>query len=79
MNMRLAELLAEVFGLNVAEITVSLEQADVGNWDSLKQMDLVLSIEKEFSIALEITDIIRMTSVAQIIAVLRSKGVDFES
>lgn len=76
MHSRLTELLAEIFGLELAEITPQLGKSDVGSWDSLRQMDLVVSLEKEFEIQLEITDIVRMTSVAEIVVVLRDKGVD---
>jgi acyl carrier protein len=75
MNQRLAAILADVFGLKASEIQPSLKKDDVGNWDSLKQMDLVLSLEQEYGIALEIPDIVRMVSVAAIEEVLRGKGV----
>ncbi len=75
-NARLAEVLADVFSLPVDQIVPGLTKADVGNWDSLKQMDLVMSLEKEFGIALEIEDIVRMDSVDNVIRVLESKGVD---
>ena len=76
MNKRLATILADVFELKESEIHSDLKKADVGTWDSLKQMDLVLSLEKEYGIAMEITDIVRMLSVAGIEDVLRGKGVD---
>ena len=76
MNERLGSLLAGVFGLRESEIRPDLKKADVGTWDSLKQMDLVLSLEREYGITLEITDIPRMVSVASIEDVLRTKGVD---
>ncbi len=76
MNKRLAAILAEVFGLKASDIQPSLEKGDVGSWDSLKQMDLVLSLEQEYAIALEISDIVRMVSIAGIEEVLRGKGVD---
>lgn len=79
MNKKLAELLAEVFGLRATEIKPDLTQVDVGTWDSLKQMDLVMSLEREYDIALEIPDIVRMTSVADIVAVLADKGVNLEA
>ena len=77
MNKKFAELLAEIFGLRVTEIHQELQKCDVGTWDSLKQMDLVISLEREYSISLDIPDILRMTSVAEIMAVLDDKGVDF--
>lgn len=79
MNKKLATILAEVFGLRVAEIQPELRKDDVGTWDSLKQMDLVMTLEREYEVELEIPDIVRMTSVAEIIAVLKGKGVDLES
>ncbi|WP_454781356.1 acyl carrier protein [Legionella sp. WA2022007384] len=76
MNKRLVSVLANVFGLRADEIKVELTKANLGSWDSLKQMDLVVSLEREFNIALEIPDIIKMDSVGQIIDVLANKGVD---
>ena len=75
MDRKLAALLADVFNLREADITPGLDKADVGNWDSLKQMDLVMSLEREYAVALEIPDIVRMTSVGAIMEVLRGKGV----
>ncbi len=76
MNKRLVSVLTDVFGLRADQIVPELTKDDVGSWDSLKQMDLVMSLEREFGIALEIPDIIRMNSVANIVDVLSSKGVD---
>jgi acyl carrier protein len=39
-------------------------------------MDLVTLLEREFDVILEITDIIRMYSVLNIMEVLKEKGVD---
>lgn len=79
MNQQLAEVLAEVFGLRVSEIQPTLQKSEVGTWDSLKQMDLVMSLEREYNIALDIPDIVRMTSVASIMDVLKDKGVSLGS
>lgn len=76
MNDRLALLLADVFGLRSADIRPELTKADVESWDSLKQMDLVMSLEREYDITLEIMDIVGMTTVAAIVSVLTVKGVD---
>lgn len=78
MNKRLVAILAEVFGLRESEIDHDLKKADVGSWDSLKQMDLVMTLEREYVIALEIPDILRMISVAGIMEVVEEKGVNLE-
>ncbi len=79
MNQRLASILADVFEMRADQIVPELNKETVGSWDSLKQMDLVLSLEREYGIALEFTDIIKMISVESIIEVLTSKGVDLEA
>ena len=76
MNKNLVATLAEVFGLRESEIHLDLKKVDVGTWDSLKQMDLVMTLEREYGIALEIPDILRMISVAGIMEVLKEKGVN---
>jgi len=76
MNQRLVSLLAEVFGLRQDQIVPNLTKDDVAVWDSLKQMDLVVSLEREFGIVLEIDDIVRMNSVSSIVETLTLKGVD---
>lgn len=76
MNQCLASVLADVFGLRADQVVPELTKDTVGSWDSLKQMDLVMSLEREYGITLEFSDIIRMNSVANIIDVLTSKGVN---
>ena len=76
MNERLAKVLAEVFDMRKGDIHAGLGREDVGTWDSLRQMDLVVSLEREYDLVLEIPDVIRMDSVAGVVAVLHDKGVD---
>jgi acyl carrier protein len=76
MNDRLAAVLAEVFDMRKADIHPGLQREDVGTWDSLRQMDLVVSLEREYGVALEIPDMVQMLSVEGIVKVLRDKGVD---
>jgi len=75
---KLTTILADVFGLRESEIHPDLNKEYVDNWDSLKQMDLVLSLEREYDIALEIPDILKMASVSGIIEVLKEKGATLE-
>ena len=76
MNQRLASVLADVFALRPNQIVPEMTKENVGSWDSLKQIDLVMSLEREYGITLEFPDIIRMNSVGNIVEVLASKGVD---
>ena len=76
MNRRLRDLLSEVLGLRAKDFKGDMPQAEIAAWDSLKQMDLVMSLEREYGIELELADIVRMNSVANILAVLTDKGVN---
>ena len=79
MNPQLKSILMEVFDLRVNEINIELTMDDVSSWDSLKQMDLVTSLENEFNITLEMLDIVSMKSVKSIIDILKCKGVCLEN
>jgi acyl carrier protein len=79
MNQKATLILSNVFGIKEADIHPDLTKADVGSWDSLKQMDLVTSLEKEYNITLGIPDIVKMQSVKAILEVLKEQGVDIEN
>ena len=79
MNKKATLILSNVFGIKEADIHPDLTKDDVGSWDSLKQMDLVTSLEKEYNITLGIPDIVKMQSVKAILEVLKEQGVDIEN
>lgn len=51
----------------------NISQSNNGNWDSLRHLDLVVSIEEDFNFSLEPTEIEQMTSLENIISVVESK------
>lgn len=75
MDKQVAAVLADVLGLRENQIIPELKKADVDQWDSLKQMDLINSLEQQFNVVLEIQDIVRMDSVSNILTVLKERGV----
>lgn len=79
MDKKLAQTLAEVFELPPSEINEGITRDSISNWDSLRQMDLVVSLERDFNISLQMEDIVKMTSVLSIIQVLLEKGVAIEN
>ena len=50
--------------------------ADTRSWDSLAHMELVLTIEERYHVNLSADEIVTMTSIAGIAAVLRAHGVE---
>lgn len=72
---RINKIIVDVFEIKENEIKPELSKDDIASWDSLKHMDLVVSIESEFGIELEIEDIIRMNTIGDITEVITSKSV----
>ncbi|MBQ9537262.1 MAG: acyl carrier protein [Desulfovibrionaceae bacterium] len=79
MDAKLQKLLADIFGIRESALSLDTTREDVDSWDSLKQMDLIISLEKAYAISLEIQDIVALQSVKDIVRVLKEKGVSLEN
>jgi acyl carrier protein len=75
MKQTVEHIMADVLKMNETDITDNLTIDDLEAWDSLKHMDLVVSIEQAFNIELTFDEIIIMTSVVAIKRVLNDRGV----
>lgn len=75
MKRMVEHIMADVLQMAETEITDNLTIDDLEIWDSLKHMDLVVSIEQAFKIELTLDEIIIMTSVVAIKRVLNERGV----
>ena len=73
MDEKVEGLLAEVLEIPAVAITDDLAMEDVDVWDSLKHMELVVSLEQNFGIQLSFDDIVAMQSVGEIKRVLRER------
>ncbi|OHB62918.1 MAG: hypothetical protein A2Y76_11555 [Planctomycetes bacterium RBG_13_60_9] len=78
MGQRLEELMAGLFNVERSAITDSFSMKDTAAWDSLKHMELILSVEQTFDIDLTFEEIVAMQSVHDIRRILRGKGVNGE-
>lgn len=68
-------LVAKVLQVPAATITDDLAMKDLDVWDSLKHMELVISLEQSFELQLSFDEIIMMQTVGEIKRVLRERGV----
>jgi len=75
MKRTVENIMADVLKMAETDITDNLTIDDLEAWDSLKHMDLVVSIEQAFKIELTFDEIIIMTSVVAIKRVLNDRGV----
>ena len=67
-------LLSEVLQISPSLISEDLKMKDLEVWDSLKHMEIIVSLEQRFGIELSFDEIVAMQSVAEIKRVLREKG-----
>ncbi len=76
MEQRLKEMIADLFKLDIREIADSLTMKDTPVWNSLKHMELVVSIEELFGIVLTFDEIVSMQTFKGIKLVLNKKGLE---
>ena len=67
-------LVAEVLQVPPATITDELTMQDIDVWDSLRHMELIVSLEETFGLQLSFEEIVTMQSVANIKRVLKERG-----
>ena len=75
MGKNLEQLLAELLQIPVTQITAELAMKDLDVWDSLKHMELIAELEREFDLQLSFDEIVMMRSVGDIKRVLGNRGV----
>ncbi len=66
-------LLANLLQIPTAGITEDLAMKDVDIWDSLKHMELIVSLEQNFGIELTFEEIVAMQNVSEIKRVLKQR------
>lgn len=75
MNGKLTRILSDTLGLDASEIGQDTAMATTPVWDSVMHLNVCMSVEAEFGVALSPEEMIEMTSVLAIEAVLRKHGV----
>ena len=69
------QVVADVLQVSPAIVSDALAMQDIDVWDSLKHMELIVSLEETFGLQLSFEEIVTMQSVANIKRVLRDRGV----
>ena len=75
MEQTVEKIMADVLKISETDITDKLTIDDLEAWDSLKHMDLIVSLEQASNIEFTFDEIIIMTSVISIKRILNNKGV----
>ena len=74
----LKELVSRALRLPAGPVSDTLTMADTRSWDSLAHLELVLTIEEKYRVNLSADEIVAMTSISGITAVLRAHGVELQ-
>lgn len=64
------EIMADVFGVDIEEITIDSSPDTIESWDSLRLLNLVLALEQEFDIELPSDQLQHLMSVEKILQAL---------
>jgi acyl carrier protein len=71
---RLAEIFQDVFDEDSIVVTPELSAKDVDGWDSLMHIRLILTIEKAFKIKFSTSEIGKMETVGDLVALIKVRG-----
>jgi acyl carrier protein len=75
MHERVLEALARVFGCPQSDIPEDASTATLADWDSLRQLELMLELELEFGVHVPAEAMTELQSVAEIEEFLAERGV----
>ncbi len=71
---RVLKIVSQVMNVPVDRLDEDSSPDTIERWDSLKHMNLVLSLEEEFSITFSDEEIVKMLSVGIVIETLKARG-----
>ena len=73
---KLKKIIADVLGLDETSITQGFSYRDTDRWDSLKHMEIITALEQNYSVTFTVDEIVNMTSVEDIVRILKQKNVE---
>ena len=70
---KISEIFEKVLHLKAGRISLETTKSNLHEWDSMKQLELILEIEKEFSIKFTLEEMISIDSITKLIDVINHK------
>lgn len=67
------EIIASVFEIDVDDIRMEMTSDDIEKWDSLGQLKLISTLEKEFNVIFEMEEIFNILSIKDVYRILLQK------
>ena len=75
MEKKLKQIMSQVFGVPIEEITENTSPDTVEKWDSLQHMNLILALEEALNVTFSSGEIIEMLNYKLIVMTLRKHGI----
>ena len=76
---KLKRLLIDVFLLDSSEFTFDMQREDIETWDSLGVVSMAVGVHETFGYHLAPEEATGIGSVSEIVSLLGTKGIDFDS
>jgi len=73
MENRIKRVMGDVFNVDVNSINNESSPDNIGHWDSLKHMNLIVALEEEFDIEFDDDEIVDSMNYTLIVNILSSK------
>ena len=71
---KVRQIAADIFTLDVEQVTASSSPESIEAWDSMQHLNLVLALEQSFDVTFAPEEIETMVTIGEIVNVLRKKG-----
>ncbi|MCF2674686.1 acyl carrier protein [Fusobacterium varium] len=73
MKEKLQEIFRDIFDDEELVITEEMTAADIEDWDSLAQINLIIAIEKEFGVKFNLEEISKLKNIGEILEIIKIK------
>ncbi|MBC7430410.1 MAG: acyl carrier protein [Bacteriovorax sp.] len=70
---KLQKIFSDILEINPEQVTERSTMDNLDEWDSMKHLELVMSIESEFNVSFEVHEIVELNTVEKIIEILEEK------
>lgn len=69
----LQEIFRDVFDDESIELTETTNSGDIEDWDSLEQVNLIVAIEKRYTIKFNISEVVKLKNVGEMVDMILEK------
>lgn len=70
---QLADIIRDIFDDDELDITEQTTAADVEDWDSLEQINILVATEREFSVKFSVSEVEGLRNVGEMVDLIASK------